>query len=388
MREFFDHLWDSWNLSDDWQHLSVWVLALASIVVLSYVLGWLVRGVIGTFIARVAAKTQNQWDDYLFNKKFFHRLGNFLPATLSYFLFTSLVTPDPSVYPVLRKVILLLICLSGSAFVDQLLSNAEKGFLGILGDKRIPVRSYVQVAKIFLFLVAGILIFSVLLDQNPLGILTGLGALTAVLLLVFKDSLLGFVASLQVNTNNLVQLGDWIEFPGQNIDGEVIDIALSVVKIRSGDNTVYSLPTYNLVSMPFKNWRNVKDIGARRVKLGFSVDLLGLAPVSATQGSQLRSLGLWKVPDTLPDVTNVEAFRFWAQDYLENHGEVHPDQVRVVKLGDPAGRGLPFEMVFYTRLTGYPDWEHLRSRLLCHALATLPAFGLRAFQEPVGVLRG
>lgn len=385
MRELFDHLWDTWNLSDEWQHLSVWVLALASIVVMSYLLGWLVRGVIGTFIARVAAKTQNRWDDFLFNKKFFHRLGNFLPATLSYFLFTSLVTPDPSVYPVLRKVILLLICLTGTSFVDQLLTNAEKGFLEILGDKRVPVRSYVQVAKIFLFLVAGILIFSILLDQNPLGILTGLGALTAVLLLVFKDSLLGFMASLQVNANNLVRIGDWIEFPGQNIDGEVIDIALSVVKIRSGDNTVFSMPTYNLVSLPFKNWRNVKEIGARRVKLGFSVDLLGLVPVSPALEADLRGKGYWKVPADQAGVTNIEAFRFWAQDYLENHGEVHPDQVRVVKLGDPAGRGLPFELVFYTQLTGYPDWEHLRSRLLCQALATLPAFGLRVFQEPVGI---
>jgi len=384
VKELFNQLWDAWQFSDDWQHFAVWVLALTSIVVLSYLLGWLVRGVIGTFIARVASKTQTEWDDYLFNKKFFHQLGNFLPAIASYFLFVSLVTPDASVYPVVKKVILLLICVSGTTFVDQLISNAEKGFLAILGDKRIPIRSYVQMVKIFLFLVAGILIFSVLLDQNPLGILTGLGAMTAVLLLVFKDSLLGLVASLQVNTNNLVQIGDWIEFPAQNIDGEVIDIALSVVKIRSGDNTVYSLPTYNLVSTPFKNWRNVKDIGARRVKLGFTVDLLTLAPVTAAQEADLKAKGYWKLPEDRVDVTNAEAFRFWAQDYLENHGEVHTEQVRVVKLGDPAGRGLPFEMVFYTKLTGYPDWEHLRSRLLCHALATLPTFGLRVFQEPVG----
>lgn len=387
VREFFNHLWDLWGLDDGWQHLAVWALALASIVVMSYVVGWLVRGVIGTFIARLAAKTHNRWDDFLFDKKFFHRLGNLLPATISYFLLLALVTPDGAVFPIIQKTILLLICLSATAFLDQLISNAERGFLSILGDKRIPIRSYVQVAKIFLFLVAGILIFSVLLDQNPLGILTGLGALTAVLLLVFKDSLLGFMASLQVNTNNLVQTGDWIEFPGQNIDGEVIDIALSVVKIRSGDNTVYSLPTYNLVSMPFKNWRNVAEIGARRVKIMFPVDTSTLVPVSPSVEAELRSKGLWKVPNDLADVSNAEAFRFWAQDYLETHGQIHPEQVRLVKLGDPAGRGLPFEMMFYTRLTQYPDWEHLRSRLLCHTLATLPAFGLRVFQEPVGVYK-
>jgi miniconductance mechanosensitive channel len=387
MREIFDSLWDAWRLDDNWQHFAVWVLAVVSIVVMSYIVGWVVRAVIGTFIARVAAKTENQWDDFLFNKQFFHKLGNFLPAVASYFLFVSLVTPDPSVFPVIKKIILLLICVAGTSFVDQLISNAEKGFLGILGDKKIPIRSYVQVAKIFLFLVAGILIFSVLLDQNPLGILTGLGALTAVLLLVFKDSLLGFMASLQVNTNNLVQIGDWIEFPGQGIDGEVIDIALSIVKIKSGDNTVYSLPTYNLVSVPFKNWRNVSEIGARRLKLAFPLDALTLAPVTPTLEKTLRGAGLWNVPADLTDVTNAEAFRFWAQDYLERHGDVHPDLVRLVKIGDPTGRGLPLEMVFYTRLTGYPAFEHLHSRLLCHYLATLSAFGLRVFQEPVGVLK-
>jgi len=387
MREFFNNLWDQWRFDDGWQHFAVWVLALASIVVLSYGLGWLIRVVIGQFIARVAAKTENKWDDYLFNKKFFHRLGNLLPAVASYFLFTALVTPDGTFYFAVIKIILLLVCISGTAFVDQLLNNAEKGFLEILGDKKVPVRSYMQVAKIFLFLIAGILIFSVILDQNPLGILTGLGALTAVLLLVFKDSLLGFMASLQVNTNNLVQIGDWIEFPGQNIDGEVIDIALSVVKIKSGDNTVYSLPTYNLVSVPFKNWRNVKEAGARRLKIGFPLDTLTLAPVSAAEQKKLEKSGLWKVPADLADVTNAEAFRFWAQEWLDGHGDVHPDIARVVKFGDPSGRGIPVEMVFHTRVTGFPDFEHVRSRLLCHVLATLPAFGLRVFQEPVGVLK-
>lgn len=387
MKELFHQLYESWGLAPQGQVIFAWSAALLSILILSYLVGWLIQGVISSGIRRMAAKTQNQWDDYLFDRAFFKRLGVLVPSVASYFLFVVLLTPDSVVFFLVRKLILLWICFGATAFVDRFITNVQNGFLSIVGERRVPIRSYVQVAKILLFLIAGILVFSVILDQNPLAILAGLGALTAVLLLVFKDSLLGFVASLQVNTNNLVQIGDWIEFPGQNIDGEVIDIALSVVKIRSGDNTVYSLPTYNLVSTPFKNWRNVKEIGARRVKLAFPVDLLTLSPVSSSLEGKLRAQGLWKVPEPLADTTNAEAFRFWAQDYLENHGEIHAEQVRVVKLGDPAGRGLPFEMVFYTRLTGYPEWEHLRSRLLCHALATLPAFGLRVFQEPVGVLK-
>jgi len=161
-----------------------------------------------------------------------------------------------------------------------------------------------------------------------------------------------------------------------------------VVKIKAGDNTVYSLPTYNLVSQPFKNWRNVKEVGARRLKIAFPVDGLGIAPVSLAQQKELTADGYWKTPEGWESVTNLEAFRFWAQDFLEGHGDVHPDLVRLVKIGDPVGRGLPVEMVFYTRLTGFPDYEHLHSHLLCHYLATLPKFGLSVFQEPIGVLKG
>jgi miniconductance mechanosensitive channel len=203
-------------------------------------------------------------------------------------------------------------------------------------------------------------------------------------LLVFRDALLGLVASLQLNSNDLVHMGDWIELPGTNIDGEVIDIALSVVKIRSSDNTVSSMPTYNLVSQPFKNWRNVNEVGARRLKISFPVDSMSLVRLTPDQCLRLTSEGYWKVPDGWQDVTNLEAYRFWAQNYLEIQTDVHPDRVRLVKFGDPAGRGLPVEMIFYTRLTGYPAFEHLRSHLICVFLAALGTFELRVFQEAVG----
>lgn len=400
MNDFVTHLNTLWKLDDllnlggDWQNLAVWGTALLSIAVLSFVLGWLVRAVIGGLIARIAARTETLWDDYLFEKKFFARLGIFLPAVANYFLFTGLVTPgqphslDNDLFVLVSKAILLWVCISGTAFTSQFVKNVEQGFLHIVGDKRVPIRSYVQVVKLFLFLVSAILIVAVILDQNPLGILTGLGALTAVLLLVFKDALLGLVASLQLNSNNMVQVGDWIEFPGSNIDGEVIDIALSVVKIKAGDNTVYSMPTYNLVSLPFKNWRNVSEVGARRVKISFPVDGLGLALVTSADQKKLADEGYWKISEGREMVTNLEAFRVWAQGFLEDHADVHPGLVRLVKIGDPMGRGVPVEMVFYTRLTGFPDYEHLHSHLVCIFLAALTKFGLTVFQEPVGILKG
>ena len=309
-----------------------------------------------------------------------------MPSVVAYLLLVSFVTADDVVFPVARKMVLLWICVTATGFLNQLVANFEHGLVQIMAHRTIPVRSYTQVVRILLFMVSGILIVSELIDQNPVGVLTGLGAATAVLLLVFRDSLLGLVASLQLNANKLVQIGDWIEVPGQNIDGEIIDIALSVVRIKSGDNTIFSMPTYNLISTTFKNWRNVNEAGARRLKLSFPVDALTLAMVAAADKTRLTKAGLWKVPASRDGVTNLEAFRFWAQEFLDTHGDIHPDFTRVEKLGDPAGRGLPIEMIFYTRLTGYPDWENLHSHLLSVALTVLPAFGLRVYQD--GLARG
>ncbi|MEI8094344.1 MAG: mechanosensitive ion channel family protein [Spirochaetales bacterium] len=398
MQSYLDRLNQLWkfddlfSFGDHWESLAVWATALVAVGVLAYALGWIVRAVIGGLIAGLARKTETKWDDYLFDKKFFHRLGNLIPSVASYFLFLSIVAPgkvgtlDGALYPLVTKVLLLWICWAATSFFVQLSTNWERGYREVRGVRQIPMRSYVQVVQLFVYMLGGVLAVSVVLDQNPLGILGGLGAMTAVLLLVFKDTLLGLVASLQVSSNKLVQVGDRVEFPSLNIEGEVVDIALSVVKIKSGDNTVYSMPTYNLVSLPFKNWSHVADVGARRLKLAFPVDALTIAPLASGQEKALRTTGLWKVPEDLKGVSNAEAFRFWCQDYLDGHAQVHKGEARLVKLGQPVGRGLPFEMVFYTQLTTYPDWEHLSSRLLSQFLATLPEFGLRVFQEPVGVV--
>jgi miniconductance mechanosensitive channel len=159
-----------------------------------------------------------------------------------------------------------------------------------------------------------------------------------------------------------------------------------VVKVKGGDNTVYSMPTYNLVSVPFKNWRNVKESGARRLRLAFPVDTLSLAMLTAAQKEALRAEGLWRVPDGQAQVTNLEAYRYWAQSYLDSHAAVHTASARLVKIGDPTGRGIPVEMVFHSKVVASPDWELLRSQLYCHYLAVLPVFGLRVFQEPVGAV--
>ncbi len=386
MKEFFHELYRGWGLDSQWQHLFSWTAAFVSVFVLSYALGWLIKGVIGGLIRRLAARTETAWDDFILDKKFFAWLGRLVPSVLAYFLLVSFVTADDTVFPVARKLVVLWICVTATGFLNQLVANFEHGFVQIMAHRKIPVRSYTQVVRILLFMVSGILVIAEMIDQNPVGVLTGLGAATAVLLLVFRDSLLGLVASLQLNANKLVQIGDWIEVPGQNIDGEIIDIALSVVRIKSGDNTIFSMPTYNLVSTTFKNWRNVNEAGARRLKLSFPVDAQTLAMMAVADQTRLVKAGLWKVPADRDGVTNLEAFRFWAQEFLDTHGDIHPDFSRVVKLGDPTGRGLPIEMIFYTRLTGYPDWENLHSHLLSVALTVLPAFGLRVYQD--GLMRG
>ena len=360
-------------------------IALAVLLVFGAVAGFLIRFVLGTVLRRWASKTETPWDDYLFERKFFHHLSWVMPAVAAYFFLKWFVPSSWSWYGLVSRFLLLLIVVFSTGFLNQLLSNFETGYRSIHADRRLPLRSYIQISRIFLFVVAGVLAVSVLLDQQPWGVLSGIGALTAILVLVFKDALLGFVASLQINSSNMFKLGDWIEIPGQNVEGEITDISLNIVTIKNAENTVFSLPTYNLVSATVKNWRTVTDHGARRLRISLSFDARSVCAIDSAFRQTLEEQHLWLFPEVeLLDpwgFTNLEAFRYFAQTKLENHSQVLKPNPIVVRILDPAGRGVSVEMLFYTPVTTYPEWVNLQSRLMAYFIGSISLFHLELFQD-------
>ncbi|AKM06706.1 mechanosensitive ion channel family protein [Pelagerythrobacter marensis] len=270
-----------------------------------------------------------------------------------------------------------------------------------------PIKGYIQVLKIVVYSGAAILIVAVLIEQSPLLLLSGLGAMAAVVLLVFKDTILSLVASVQLTSNDLLRVGDWIEMPQAGADGDVIDIALHTVKVQNFDKTIVSIPTHRLISESYKNWRGMSEAGGRRIKraifidqnsIGFLADedaagLKRFALIADYLEDKQREIGQWNAD--LGDagreavnarrVTNVGTFRAYVIAYLRAHPRISPAMTLMVRQLEPGPKGLPLEIYCFTDTTAWLEYERIQSDIFDHLLAILPEFGLRIFQQPSGL---
>ncbi len=269
-----------------------------------------------------------------------------------------------------------------------------------------PIKGYIQVVKILIFAAAAILVIATLMEQSPLLLLSGLGALAAVLMLVFKDTILSLVASVQLASNDMLRVGDWIEMPQLSADGDVIDIALHTVKVQNWDKTITTIPTHRLIAESFKNWRGMSESGGRRIKRSLAIDQTSIRFLEPDQWSTLRRFALihdyldskqseideWnsglgeagRDPVNARRVTNIGTFRAYAIAYLRAHGRIAQDMTMIVRQLQPTPHGLPLEIYCFTNTTAWAAYEGIQSDIFDHLIAILPEFGLRLFQEPSG----
>lgn len=268
------------------------------------------------------------------------------------------------------------------------------------------IKSYLELAKIILWGVCAILIFSLLIDQSPLLMLSGLGAMSAVLLLVFKDTLLSLVASTQLTSNDMLRIGDWIEMPQANADGFVVDIALHTVKVENWDKTITTIPTYKLFSEAYRNWRNMFEVGGRRIKRTLRLNAASVRFLSSDEiqalsryrllsdylaGKQTeleeanQSLGeLGEVPFNQRRLTNLGTFRAYALAYLKQNNELHHDMTMMVRMMEPTSEGIPVELYCFTAKTAWVEYERIQGDIFDHLLAILPELSLQLYQSPSG----
>ena len=267
-----------------------------------------------------------------------------------------------------------------------------------------PIKGYLQVLKIVIYCGATILIVAVLFERSPLLLLSGLGAMAAVLMLVFKDTILSLVASVQLTSNDMLRVGDWIEMPQLNADGDVIDIALHTVKVQNFDKTITSIPTHRLIAESYKNWRGMSEAGARRIKRSLLIDQTSIRFLSERECQDIRrfrllrayldekerEIGAWNTALGKDDAinhrqpTNLGTFRAYVVNYLRDHGRITPHMTLLVRQLAPSSLGLPLEIYCFTDTTAWGDYETIQSDIFDHLLAIMPEFGLRVFQEPNG----
>ena len=375
------------------------------VLLFSWVAHRVSQGPIKRSIEKFANYTIQQWDDILVEKHIVKRILYFIPLILLYVLSSPILT-GTSLLPLSQTLISFLFLIAGMMFLDAMLN----ALLAIYGKsaiaKEISITPFVQVLKLGLYFVTGILLLSLMLQKTPLYFLSGLGALTAVLMFVFKDVLMGFVAGIQLIANKMVAPKDWIEMPKYGADGDVIEITLTTVKVQNFDNTITTIPTYALINESFKNWRNMNLSGGRRIKRYVNIDLGSIKFCSSEMLERFKRIQLINQyiqnrqeeilvynkkhqvdESTLVNgrrLTNIGIFRSYVEAYLRQHPVINKDMTFLIRQLSPSENGLPIEIYVFCKDTNWTAYEAIQADIFDHILAVVPEFDLRVFQEPSG----
>ena len=362
------------------------IIILAGIVILSWGAAKLFRGVVVPVLQRLSRSTKATWDDYLFSDRVMRAAARLIPPLIWYMLLAAAFYDMPQLLDLLRKV-----CLIYLIVAVLLLVNA---FLDTLHDisaqhetlRNRPLKGIYQMVKLLAFCVGAILIVSILIGRDATAILAGLGASAAIVMLIFRDSILGLVAGVQLSANDMLRPGDWITMEKYGADGYVTEVTLTTVKIQNFDKTITTIPPYALVSDSFQNWRGMRESGGRRIKRSLPIDAATVRFCTAEELAVLHRKGLASeeaAPDGQP-IVNLHLFRDYVRRYLKRNPEVHPEMMQMVRMLQPTSEGLPVEVYCFSRCTEWVAYEALQAAIFDHLLAVLPEFGLRVFQRPSG----
>jgi len=380
---------------------------LAGILLLAWLADNLTRRYILKVISRVVTHTKFTWDDVIFKRKVFRRLAHIAPAVVIYYGVPLVPGIPVNLSQLVQRVALGLVVLIVVIGVDGLLSALNDIYSTRPDAKSRPIKGYLQILKIVLFIAAGILVVSTLIGQPPTLILGGFGAMTAVLLLVFKDTILSLVASVQITQYDMIAVGDWIEMPKYGADGDVIDIALHTIKIQNWDKTITTIPTHKFIEDSFKNWRGMSQSGGRRIKRALHLDVNSVQFLTEEEIARLSRFELLKDyfrdklreieaynaekaegdPDLIPNsrqLTNVGTLRAYIVAYLRQHPKIHQDMTLIVRQLEPGPDGLPMEIYAFSNDTDWSNYEGLQGDIFDHIFAIVSEFGLRLFQKPSG----
>lgn len=394
-----------WTLLENQPMLRA-ITGLLMLLIAAFVLGRLARWV--TLYAMKALSRQPAlfWlSDFLHNKVF-HRLAQVTPSLVIQFGLNLVPNLSATASHVIGNIALAFTILFLMLTVGALLNALLDIYARTEHARTRSIKGYVQLTKMILYVFAGIIIVATLIDRSPLLLLSGLGAMSAVILLVYKDTLLSFVASVQLTSNDMLRVGDWIEMPQVGADGDVVDITLHTVKVQNFDKTIVSIPTWRLMSESFKNWRGMQQSGGRRIKRSLFIDASGVRFVSDEEEQKLTQVRLltdymgrkkaelkaWneaqgnvaELSANRRRITNIGTFRAYALAYLKSHVDIHPDMTCMVRQMETTAQGVPLEIYCFTRTTSWADYERIQGDIFDYLLAVLPEFGLGVYQQPSG----
>ena len=383
-----------------------WVV-LGFIVAIAFVSDFVCRQLLLRVVKRIVARTKATWDDILFEDRVLRRLCHIVPPVLIYFLLPLAFPPESGMVAFVLKLLLIYVIAVVLRFVNAFL----KALHDVADQKEElqgkPLKGLMQTGQVIAFFVCIILIISILIDKSPARLLAGLGASAAILMLVFKDSIMGLVSGIQLTANDMLHVGDWISMSKYGVNGRVTEVTLNTVKVRNWDNTIVTVPPYLLISDSFQNWRPMQDSGGRRVMRSVNIDMNSVRFCTPEMLDRFRKIRLLKDyideterliaesneqagvendPEPVNGLhqTNLGVFRAYLERYLRSLAGINQEMMLMVRQLKPTEKGLPVELYFFSKVTEWTVYEKVQADVFDHVLAVIPEFGLRVFQNPAG----
>lgn len=382
------------------------VIILVAALILVIILDLIIQKTGNYLLTKTTKKTKSHWDDILLRNNFFKRISHLIPTFVFMSvidkLFTNAMHWNLFISGAVEIYLVLLLIL----IVNSFLKSANDIYLTYEGSKNRPIKGYIQTIQIIIISFAIITIISVLMGRSPLVILGGLGAFAAVLMLIFRDSILGFVAGIQISFNDMVRLGDWISMTRYGADGVVTDIALTTIKVQNWDKTISTIPSYSLISESFQNWRGMEESGGRRIKRSVFIDMNSIKFCDNEMLTKFSKIQLVKEYIERKEAelkeyneklnidnsvmvngrrqTNIGIFREYLNAYLKSNTDIHPEMTFLIRQLQPTDKGLPMEIYVFTRVQEWAAYENVQADIFDHVLSAIPQFELEIFQNPSG----
>jgi len=396
----------SHNVSEELAHEITDFTGLILVFILAWISFYIAKRIIIHIVHLFVKKSKNKWDDVLAEKNVFNRLAYLAPAILIHLL-TPLVIPKYefaiTVIDIITKIYMIFTVL---VVINSFLNALSHIYQNYEISKSKPIKGYIQAVKVVLFIIGGILIVASLLNKSPNALFVGLGTLSAVLMIVFKDPLLGFVGGIQLSTNNMIRIGDWIAMHKFGADGNVIDISLTSVKVQNWDKTITTIPTYALITDYFQNWRGMEESGGRRIKRSINIDMDSVkfcTPEMLSKFYKFQYLSKY-VENKEKEIekfnkqnnidneylingrrqTNLGVLRAYLKEYLHKNSNINNSMTFLVRQLQPTELGIPIEIYVFSKIQAWADYEDVQSDIFDHVLAIIPEFELRVFQNPTG----
>ncbi len=387
-----------------WATITGAVISLVLLFILSYLSFRLTWVIAKRMLIPVFQRSKNKFDDLLIKHRLFRRISYLVPTFILYYFIQDSIFATPVLVSIIRRILEVIFVLIIVLIVDSILSSLNDYYDRFEFSKDHPIKSLVQIIKIILYLFGSLFAIATLLHRDLNSLFIGLGTLSAVLMLVFRDPILGFVGGLQLIFNKMIRIGDWISMPLYQADGTVLEITLTTVKVQNWDKTIITIPTYSLISNSFQNWRGMEEAGGRRIKRAVYIDMDSVHFVSEEEligFRKIKMLGPYlekkekeieaynKKFNMNPEVlvngrrqTNLGIFRAYLKAYLTNHEDIHNDMTFLVRHLPPSEKGIPIEIYVFTKTIEWAAYEDIQADIFDLVLAVLPEFGLRVYQFP------